>query len=174
MKCPFCARTDNRVVDSRLSRDGDAVRRRRVCNCCGRRFTTFETVEEIPIMIRKKDGRREIYHRDKVRAGILRACEKRNVEMEAVEGILNEVERDFQERAEKEISSADIGETVMTRLLGLDDVAYVRFASVYQAFGDVNDFVEALQKIKEKAERDAARRAAGPSPDDPACRGNPE
>lgn len=147
MKCPFCQRLENRVVDSRLTKDAAAIRRRRECDGCGRRFTTFETIEDIPLMVIKKDGRRELFNRDKVRAGILRACEKRNIGVEAIEAILDDVERDLREREDKEIPTADIGEKVMTRLRGLDDVAYVRFASVYRAFKDVNDFVAALRNL---------------------------
>lgn len=147
MKCPYCGELDNKVIDSRLSKDGTVVRRRRKCVSCARRFTTYERTEEIPIMIIKKDDRREEYSRDKVRQGILRACEKRNISIETIEEFLDELERDLKEAEEKEISSKVIGEKIMAELHKLDDVAYVRFASVYRDFKDVNDFVDELKKL---------------------------
>ena len=147
MKCPFCSEIDNKVIDSRLSKEGLVIRRRRECLACTRRFTTYENVEKIPIMIVKKDGRREAYNRDKVGAGIKRACEKRDISMETIEGFLDDLEGDLREMGKKEIPSHDIGERVMTKLHGLDDVAYVRFASVYREFKDVNDFVEELKSL---------------------------
>ncbi len=147
MKCPFCSEIDNKVIDSRLSKEGLVIRRRRECLACTRRFTTYENVEKIPIMIVKKDGRREAYNRDKVGAGIKRACEKRDISMETIEGFLDELEGDLREMGKKEIPSHDIGERVMVKLHGLDDVAYVRFASVYREFKDVNDFVEELKSL---------------------------
>ena len=147
MKCPFCGEIDNKVIDSRLSKEGLVIRRRRECLACTRRFTTYENVEKIPIMIVKKDGRREAYNRDKVGAGIKRACEKRDISMETIDGFLDELEGDLREMGKKEIPSHDIGERVMTKLHGLDDVAYVRFASVYREFKDVNDFVEELKSL---------------------------
>jgi len=147
MKCPFCGEIDNKVIDSRLSKEGLVIRRRRECLACTRRFTTYENVEKIPIMIVKKDGRREAYNRDKVGAGIKRACEKRDISMETIEGFLDELEGDLREMGKKEIPSHDIGERIMVKLHGLDDVAYVRFASVYREFKDVNDFVEELKSL---------------------------
>jgi len=147
MKCPFCSEIDNKVIDSRLSKEGLVIRRRRECLACTRRFTTYENVEKIPIMIVKKDGRREAYNRDKVGAGIKRACEKRDISMETIDGFLDELEGDLREMGKKEIPSHDIGERVMVKLHGLDDVAYVRFASVYREFKDVNDFVEELKSL---------------------------
>lgn len=147
MKCPFCSEIDNKVIDSRLSKEGLVIRRRRECLACTRRFTTYENVEKIPIMIVKKDGRREAYNRDKVGAGIKRACEKRDISMETIEGFLDDLEGDLREMGKKEIPSHDIGERVMVKLHGLDDVAYVRFASVYREFKDVNDFVEELKSL---------------------------
>ena len=147
MKCPFCSEIDNKVIDSRLSKEGLVIRRRRECLACTRRFTTYENVEKIPIMIVKKDGRREAYNRDKVGAGIKRACEKRDISMETIDGFLDELEGDLREMGKKEIPSHDIGERIMTKLHGLDDVAYVRFASVYREFKDVNDFVEELKSL---------------------------
>jgi transcriptional repressor NrdR len=147
MKCPFCQDLDSRVIDSRLSKDGDMIRRRRECGHCQRRFTTYEQVEEIPVVIVKKDGRRENYSRDKVRRGILRACEKRNISINLIDHFLQALERDLRETDEKEISSRIVGEKVMARLHQLDDIAYVRFASVYREFKDVNDFVDELKNM---------------------------
>ena len=147
MKCPFCSEIDNKVIDSRLSKEGLVIRRRRECLACTRRFTTYENVEKIPIMIVKKDGRREAYNRDKVGAGIKRACEKRDISMETIEEFLDELEGDLREMGKKEIPSHDIGERIMAKLHELDDVAYVRFASVYREFKDVNDFVEELKSL---------------------------
>jgi transcriptional repressor NrdR len=151
MKCPFCGRMDHRVVDSRTGKDGLSIRRRRECATCRRRFTTFEQVEDIPVMVVKKDGRRELFSRDKVRAGILRACEKRGVGIHAIENFLDDLERDLREREEKEIPASVIGESVMLRLHELDDVAYVRFASVYREFTDAEDFVSELKSLRERA-----------------------
>jgi len=147
MKCPFCAEIDNKVIDSRLSKDGTVIRRRRECIACTRRFTTYEHIEEIPIMIIKKDGRREVYSRDKVGNGIIRACQKRNISMNDIEDFLDDMERDLKETGAKEIPSSIIGEKVMAKLHDLDDVAYVRFASVYREFKDVNDFVSELRTL---------------------------
>jgi transcriptional repressor NrdR len=147
MKCPYCGEIDNKVIDSRLSRDGDVIRRRRECLLCARRFTTYEHIEEIPIMIIKKDGRREIFSRDKVRSGIQKACEKRNISMNVIEEFVGELERDLRETGEKEIPAEVVGEKIMAKLHNLDDVAYVRFASVYRDFKDVNDFVSELKTL---------------------------
>ncbi|MFO8111143.1 MAG: transcriptional regulator NrdR [Desulfosalsimonadaceae bacterium] len=147
MKCPFCGENNNKVIDSRLSRDGNAIRRRRECIACDRRFTTYEYVEEIPLMIIKKDRRREEFNREKVRSGIQRACEKREISMNAIESFIEELERDLRESEEKEISSRIIGEKIMAKLHELDKVAYVRFASVYRDFKDVNDFVDELKDL---------------------------
>lgn len=147
MRCPFCGENDNKVIDSRLSKDGNAIRRRRECLFCARRFTTYETVEEIPLMIIKKDKRREVFNRDKVRSGLKRACEKREISMNVIETFIEELERDLREAEEKEIPSRVIGEKIMARLHELDKVAYVRFASVYRDFKDVNDFVTELKSL---------------------------
>jgi len=147
MKCPFCRENNNKVIDSRLSRDGTAIRRRRECVSCKRRFTTYEYIEEIPLMIIKKDKRRELFSRDKVRAGLKKACEKREISMNAIEFFVEELERDLRESEEKEISSSIIGEKVMQKLHELDKVAYVRFASVYRDFKDVSDFVTELKTL---------------------------
>lgn len=150
MKCPFCAEIDNKVIDSRLSKDGNVIRRRRECIICSRRFTTYEHIEEIPVMIIKKDGRREVFSREKLRSGLQKACQKRDISMNAIEEFLDELERDLRETGEKEIPSHNIGERVMAKLHELDDVAYVRFASVYREFKDVNDFVSELKNLLTK------------------------
>jgi transcriptional repressor NrdR len=147
MKCPFCGEVDNKVIDSRLSKDGNAIRRRRECLVCSRRFTTYEYIEEIPVMIIKKDGRREAFSREKLRSGIQKACQKRNISMNIIEEFLDELERDLREIGEKEIPSNKIGEKVIAKLHEIDDVAYVRFASVYREFKDVNDFVSELKSL---------------------------
>ena len=147
MKCPFCGEINNKVIDSRLSKDGNVIRRRRECIVCSRRFTTYEHIEEIPVMIIKKDGRREIFSCEKLRSGIQKACQKRNISVNIIEEFLDELERDLRESGEKEIPSHKIGEKVMAKLHEIDDVAYVRFASVYREFKDVNDFVSELKSL---------------------------
>jgi transcriptional repressor NrdR len=147
MKCPFCKETDNKVIDSRLSKDGNEIRRRRECLVCSRRFTTYEHIEKIPIMIIKKDGRREVFSRDKVRTGVQKACQKRDISVNQIETFLDELERDLGEVGEKEIPSSYLGEKIMAKLHALDDVAYVRFASVYREFKDVNDFFAELKSL---------------------------
>jgi len=153
MKCPYCGEIDNKVIDSRLTKDKNLIRRRRQCIECTRRFTTYEHIEEIPVMIIKKDGRREIFNREKVRRGILRACEKRHISMDTIEKFLDELERDLKEIEEKEIPSYIIGEKIMLKLHELDDVAYVRFVSVYREFKDVNDFVTELKQLLSKEDQ---------------------
>ena len=153
MKCPYCGEIDNKVIDSRLSRDGDVIRRRRECILCSRRFTTYEHVEEIPIMIIKKDGRREVFSKEKVRSGIQKACEKRDISINTIDEFVSELERDLRETGEKEIPSEVIGEKIMAKLHILDDVAYVRFASVYRDFKDVNDFVSELRTLLSNGKR---------------------
>jgi transcriptional repressor NrdR len=138
---------DNKVIDSRLSKDGNVIRRRRECLACERRFTTYEHIEEIPVMIVKKDGRREIFNRNKVRTGLQKACEKRDISINVIEEMIDNLERDLRETGEKEIPSRTIGEKIMNRLHKLDDIAYVRFASVYREFKDVNDFMEELKRL---------------------------
>ena len=150
MKCPFCGEIDNKVIDSRLSKDGNAVRRRRECILCTRRFTTYEHIEEVTVMLIKKDGRREVFSREKVRTGIKKACEKRNISVHVIDQFLDELERDLRETGEKEIPSHQLGEKIMLKLHELDDVAYVRFASVYREFKDVNDFVAELKSLLNK------------------------
>ncbi len=150
MKCPFCAELENKVIDSRLNKEGNVIRRRRECMGCSRRFTTYEQIEELPVVIIKKDGRREIFSKDKVRTGILKACEKRNISMNVIEDFLDELERDLKETGEKEIPAHIIGEKIMKKLHEIDDVAYVRFASVYREFKDINDFIWELKKLLSK------------------------
>ncbi|MEA3434855.1 MAG: transcriptional regulator NrdR [Thermodesulfobacteriota bacterium] len=150
MKCPFCGEIDNKVIDSRLSKDSNVIRRRRECLECSRRFTTYEHIEEIPIMIIKKDGRREVFSHNKIRSGIKKACEKRNISMNVIEDFIDDLERDLRETGEKEIPSTDLGEKIMIKLHEMDDVAYVRFASVYREFKDVNDFVSELKGLLSK------------------------
>ena len=147
MKCPFCGEFDNKVIDSRVSKDGSVIRRRRECIECARRFTTYEHIEEIPIMIVKKDGRREVFSRKKVRNGMQRACQKLDISMNDIEDFIDELERDLRETGEKEIPSNVVGEKVMAKLHSLNDIAYVRFASVYREFKDVNDFVSELKSL---------------------------
>jgi transcriptional repressor NrdR len=147
MKCPFCGEIDNKVIDSRLSKDGNVIRRRRECIICSRRFTTYEHIEDIPVMIIKKDGRREVFSREKVRSGLQKACQKRDISINVIDDFLDELERDLRETGEKEIPSRKIGEKIMTKLHAIDDVAYVRFASVYREFKDVNDFVAELKHL---------------------------
>lgn len=160
MKCPGCRDLNNRVVDSRLGKDGDVIRRRRECDRCGRRFTTYERVEELMPMIVKKDGRRETFDRLKMMSGIKRACEKRPVAIDAMERTADEVERVLQEGGEKEVASSVIGEAVMRALRSLDQVAYVRFASVYRSFDDVDEFMHELKDLL-KERRGTSRAAAG-------------
>jgi transcriptional repressor NrdR len=138
---------DNKVIDSRVSKDGAVIRRRRECIDCSRRFTTYEHIEEIPIMIVKKDGRREVFSRDKVRSGMAKACQKLDISMNVIEDFIDDLERDLRETGEKEIPSRVVGEKIMVQLHTLNDIAYVRFASVYREFKDVNDFVAELKTL---------------------------
>jgi len=155
MKCPFCSNGENKVIDSRISKEGNAIRRRRECLSCGKRFTTYEYVEEVLPVVVKKDGRREPFERDKIRSGIKKACEKRPISMDRIDVVVDRVEQACQEAQQKEISTAEIGEKVMEELHRLDEVAYVRFASVYRRFKDAGDFLEELNAfIKSKADRE--------------------
>lgn len=161
MKCPFCHETENRVIDSRLSKDSNMIRRRRECSKCARRFTTYERVEEMMPLVVKKDGRRETYERIKIINGLKRACEKRPVSINTIEAIADRIERNLQERGEKEILSSVIGEATMRELHDTDEVAYVRFASVYRSFKDINEFMVELEELlKERKEITAARVSA--------------
>ena len=147
MKCPFCGHPENKVVDSRESEEAQSIRRRRECLACERRFTTYERVDEIPYMVVKKDGRREKFDRQKVLAGLLRACEKRPVSTNRLEEIVNEIEVRVADSPDREIPSTQIGEILMARLRELDKVAYVRFASVYLDFKDVKEFMDELKDL---------------------------
>ena len=150
MKCPFCGYLEDKVVDSRESREGDAIRRRRECLRCERRFTSYERIDEIPYMVVKKDGRRETFDRNKVMAGLLRACEKRPVPVEMLEVIVSEVEKEVRTTAQAEVESREIGELVMSQLYPVDEVAYVRFASVYRQFKDIDMFMKELNSLLSK------------------------
>lgn len=147
MKCPFCETNDTKVIDSRPTEEGHAIRRRRECDNCGKRFTTYEKVEEVLFMVIKKDGSREAFDRNKVLNGIMKACEKRPVPMADIEKIVSDIERGLNNMMEKEIESKVIGEVIMEHLKQLDEVAYVRFASVYRQFTDVNTFIAEIEKL---------------------------
>ncbi|QZY57158.1 transcriptional regulator NrdR [Crassaminicella profunda] len=147
MNCPFCEYFDTKVVDSRPTEEGQAIRRRRECNKCKKRFTTYEKIEEIPLIVIKKDGNREAYNRNKMLNGIIRSCEKRPVSMKAIESMVDDIEKSLHNTMEKEIRSTYIGELVMNQLKDLDEVSYVRFASVYRQFKDINTFMEELRKM---------------------------
>jgi transcriptional repressor NrdR len=150
MKCPFCGHVENKVIDSRISKDGKAIRRRRECLGCERRFTTYEYVEDILPMVIKKDGRREQFDRQKILNGVKKACEKRPISMEAIDKVVENVEQACQEIQAEEIASTVVGEKVMNELRGLDGVAYVRFASVYRQFRDVGEFISELKDLLSK------------------------
>ena len=150
MKCPFCNHENTRVIDSRPADDNNSIRRRRMCDECGKRFTTYEKVETIPLIVIKKDNNREQYDRAKIEAGVLRACHKRPISANDINKLIDEVETEIFSREEKEIPSDEIGEIVMDKIKDLDDVAYVRFASVYREFKDVNTFMSELKKMLDK------------------------
>ena len=147
MKCPFCSHENTRVIDSRPAEDNNSIRRRRVCDECGKRFTTYEKIETIPLIIIKKDNTREQYNRSKIEDGVLRACHKRPVSAQQITTLVDEVENEIFNREEREIPSGTIGELVMNKLKDLDAVAYVRFASVYREFKDVNTFMDELKSV---------------------------
>ena len=150
MKCPFCGHENTRVIDSRPAEENNSIRRRRVCDECDKRFATYEKVETIPLIIIKKDNNRETYDRSKIEAGVLRACHKRPVSANQITRLIEEVETQIFNMEEKEISSSKIGELVMSKLKNIDAVAYVRFASVYREFKDVNTFMDELKKMLDK------------------------
>lgn len=150
MKCPFCSSENTRVIDSRPADDNCSIRRRRLCDTCGKRFTTYEKVETIPLIVIKKDNNREQYDRSKIEAGILRACHKRPISVNQINQLIDDVETEIFNREEKELPSSVIGEIVMDKLKDLEAVAYVRFASVYREFKDVNTFMNELKKILDK------------------------
>lgn len=145
MRCPFCNDTNGRVVDSRASKEGDSIRRRRECLKCGRRFTTYERIEEVAQLVIKKDGRRESFDRWKLKSGILKSVEKRPIGLDQVDGIIDEVERELFNSSDHEVTTRALGEAVMVKLKKLDEVAYVRFASVYRQFKDLNEFMSELK-----------------------------
>ena len=163
MKCPFCGFINDKVVDSRESKEAESIRRRRECLKCGKRFTTYERIDEIPYMVVKKDGRREKFERQKVLSGLLRACEKRPVSMGKLEQIVNEAEGLVIDSPEREAKTSDIGELIMSRLKKIDKVAYVRFASVYMDFKDVGEFMAELKGLLKTKEPPAAQTKAGKS-----------
>lgn len=153
MRCPFCSNADTKVIDSRPTEEGFAIRRRRGCDNCGRRFTTYEKIEETILMVVKKDARREVFDRNKVLNGIVKACEKRPVSMTQIETMVNDIEKTLTNLMEKEVSSDYIGELVMEELKKVDEVAYVRFASVYRQFTDVNTFIREIEKLIGKRDK---------------------
>ena len=150
MKCPFCSSDNTRVIDSRPADDNNSIRRRRLCDACKKRFTTYEKVETIPLIVIKKDNNREQYDRSKIEAGILRACHKRPISVNEINKLVDEIETEIFNKEEKEIPSNVIGEIVMDKLKDLEEVAYVRFASVYREFKDINTFMDELKKILDK------------------------
>ena len=154
MRCPFCQDMENKVIDSRLSKDGLEIRRRRECMGCGKRFTTYERIVEVFPTVVKKDGRREPFDRAKILSGIKKACEKRPISIETMEQLVDRIEHDLQESEEKEISAEELGEKVMRALHDLDEVAYVRFASVYRSFRDIGEFMDELQGLLKKGKKE--------------------
>ena len=149
MKCPFCGTTDSKVTDTRVTDDGERIRRRRECVRCARRFTTYEQIEQFPVLVVKKDGKREAFDRNKLLGGVMKACEKRPVSAAALEALVSEIEQSVRNSFEHEVSTTDIGEMVMEGLRKLDEVAYVRFASVYRQFKDIDTFFEEIGKLKQ-------------------------
>lgn len=147
MKCPFCSNAESKVVDSRVGRDLISIRRRRECVGCTKRYTTYERIEQVEFLVVKKDGRREKFDRNKILTGMLRACEKRPISFDAINNFVSTVETEFQERADREVQSKEIGERLIKKLYEIDEVAYVRFASVYRSFKDVNQFMEELTDL---------------------------
>jgi transcriptional repressor NrdR len=167
MRCPYCTSLDNKVVDSRMGKEGESIRRRRECLKCEGRFTTYERVEEVLPSVIKKDGRREPFDRMKILAGLKKACEKRPISMEALERTVEEIEKSLQEKGLKEIPSTVVGEEVMDRLHKLDEVAYVRFASVYRSFRDINEFMRELKDILSDKETKTAHELPAEKPKKP-------
>lgn len=150
MRCPYCQEYESRVIDSRSSEDGCTIRRRRECTTCKRRFTTYERVEERPLLVVKNGGDREQFSREKILKGISKACEKRPVSLEDMETVVADIERELRDNFDREVSSKVIGEKIMDKLQSLDEVAYVRFASVYRQFGDLNSFIKTIEQLKNK------------------------
>ncbi len=147
MKCPFCGFEESKVIDSRPTDEGERIRRRRECAQCAKRFTTYEIIENVPIIVVKKDKSREEFDRDKLFRGILRSCEKRPVSIDTIDGLVDDIEASLQNSLDREVTSVHIGEMVMDKLKGIDEVAYVRFASVYRQFRDINTFMDELAKL---------------------------
>lgn len=147
MKCPYCSSLESKVIDSRLAKDDTSIRRRRECLDCKNRFTTYERVEQLELMIVKKDGVREPFDRNKITSGMIKACEKRPISVDLIEDFVSNLEREFQERGEREVETTEIGERVISKLYEIDEVAYVRFASVYRSFKDVNQFMSELKDL---------------------------
>ena len=158
MRCPFCTHLEDKVVDSREAKDGDSIRRRRECMQCGRRFTSYERIDEIPYMVIKKDGRREAFDRSKIMAGLLRACEKRPISAVQLEEIVDSVEKFVQDSSDREVATSELGKLIMRRVKELDKVAYVRFASVYLEFEDVSEFMSELKNLVRARDKSIKRR----------------
>lgn len=158
MRCPYCGHREDKVVDSRATQEEAAIRRRRECLKCGKRFTTYEYVEDVSLMVIKKDGRREPFDRKKILSGLIKACEKRPISLEQLEEVVTQIERSIQKKPDREVLSTRIGELIIERLKELDDVAYVRFASVYRQFKDVSQFMQELQGILGKEKQRKKRR----------------
>jgi transcriptional repressor NrdR len=158
MRCPFCTHLEDKVVDSRESKEGDSIRRRRECIECGRRFTSYERIDEIPYLVVKKDGKREAFDRNKIMAGLLRACEKRPISASQLESIVDSVEKFVQESSDRERQTSDVGKIIMRRLKELDKVAYVRFASVYLEFEDVSEFMTELKYLVRTRDKSLKRK----------------
>ena len=156
MKCPYCSYEESKVIDSRPTDEGERIRRRRECLKCGKRFTTYEIIETVPVIVIKKDGSREAFDRDKLLRGLLRACEKRPVPLNPLEDAVDDIQNTLQNTLDSEVSSSRIGEYAMEKLKSIDEVAYVRFASVYREFKDINSFLEELSRIKSAKEKSAA------------------
>ncbi len=154
MKCKFCNNANSKVIDSRLNEDGTSIRRRRECTECGRRFTTFEEYETIPVLVVKSDGSRQPFDREKIKRGIIKACEKRPVTIVQIEQVVNDIEKEIYNTLAQEVSTQTIGELVMKGIKGLDQVAYIRFASVYRQFTDVSNFIELLDDFKNEIEKE--------------------
>ena len=151
MKCPYCVKIEDKVIDSRSNQEGDTIRRRRECLSCGRRFTTYEHIENIPMFVVKKDGRREPFNRTKILSGMMRSCEKRPVSLETLESAVDDIERHLGKNSSNEIVSKDIGRLVMSKLHDIDGVAYVRFASVYREFKDADEFVKEIEEFVKRS-----------------------
>lgn len=153
MRCPYCGKADSRVVDSRAADEGATIRRRRECTGCGRRFTTYEVVEKVPLMVIKNDGRREPFKQEKLLNGLIRSCEKRDISMERIVRLANEIEREVRNTMEREIPSKKLGQLVMDHLRDFDEVAYIRFASVYRKFADIGNFITELDELRESKKK---------------------